>query len=110
MHFATRLIYQQILIGMPAVDESEAPSEVHTCSEGQSYVLSPCDQALGAAGEVNGLSHQHGTHVRGIHGGMISVPGSCKQVLSDGCAADIGVDSNVVDSVVVAEGDTEEVT
>ena len=33
------LIYQQILIGMPAVDESEAPSEVH--SEGESYVLSP---------------------------------------------------------------------
>ena len=36
--------------------------------------------------------------------------GSCKQVLSDGCAADIGVDSIVVDSVVVAEGDLEEVT
>ena len=33
--------------GMPAVDESEAPSEVH--SEGESYVLSPCDQAFGAA-------------------------------------------------------------
>ena len=41
----------------------------------------------------------------GIHGGTVSVPGSCKQVLSDGCAADIGVDSNVVDSVVVAEGE-----
>ena len=27
-----------------------------------------------------------------VHG----VPGSCKQVLSDVCAADIGVDSNVV--------------
>ena len=39
------------------------------------------------------------------------MPGSCKQVLSDGCAADIGVNSNVVDSVVVAaEGDLEEVT
>ena len=82
---------------MPAVDESEAPSEVH--SEVESYVLSPCDQALGAAGGANGLSHQHGTHVQGIHGGMVGVPGSCKQVLSDGCAADIGVDSNVVDSV-----------
>ena len=56
--------------GMPAVDESEAPSEVH--SERGSYVLSPCDQALGAAGGVNGLSHQHGTH-----GGMVGVPGSC---------------------------------
>ena len=94
--------------GMPAVDESEAPSEVH--SEGESYVLSPCDQAFGAAVGTNGLSHQHGTHVRGIHGGMVVVPGSCKQVLSDGCAADIGVDSNVVDSVVAAEGDLEEVT
>ena len=94
--------------GAPAVDESEAPSEVH--SEGESYVLSPCDQTLGAAAGANGLSCQHGTHVRGIHGGMVVVPGSCKQVLSDGCVADIGVDSNVVDSVVVAEGDTEEVT
>ena len=94
---------------MPAVDESEAPSEVH--SEVESDVLSTCDQALGAAGGANGLSHQHGTHVQGIHGGMVSVPGSCKQVSSDGCAADIGVDSNVVDSVVVAaEGDLEEVT
>ena len=72
--------------------------------------MSPCDQPLGAAGEVNGLSHQHGTHVQGIHGGMVSVPGICKQVLSDGCAADIGVDSIVVYSVVVAEGDLEEVT
>ena len=52
--------------GMPAVDESEGTSEVH--NEGESYVLSPCDQALGAAGGVNGLSHQHGTHVQGIHG------------------------------------------
>ena len=33
---------------------------------------------------------------------LVVVPGSCKQVLSDGCAADIGVDSDVVDSVVVA--------
>ena len=45
-----------------------------------------------------------------MHGGMVGVPGSCKQVLPDGCAADIGVVSNVVEGVVVAEGDTEEVT
>ena len=49
--------------GMPAVDESEAPSEVH--SEGESYVLSPCDQTLGAASGANGLSCQHGTHAWG---------------------------------------------
>ena len=86
--------------------EESAPSEVH--SEAQLHVLSKGvgDQVLGAA---DGSCRCYGghVHVQGIHGGMVVVPGSCKEVLLDGCAADI---SGVVDSVVVAEGDLEEVT
>ena len=86
--------------------EESALSEVHR--EAQLHVLSKGvgDQVLGAA---DGSCRRYGghVHVQGIHGGMVVVPGSCKEVLLDGCAADI---SGVFDSVVVAEGDLEEVT
>ena len=74
---------------IPALNQSEAPSEV--LSEGESRVQSCGVQALGAADQ---LSHQQGTsvHVHGmIHEGLVIVPDSCKEVLSNGCAADMGV-------------------
>ena len=83
--------------GTPAVDESEAPSEVH--SGGKSYVLSPCDQTLGAAPGANGLSCQHGTHVRGIHGGMVGVPGSCKLIP---CCIVYGLDRQTLNHILKA--------
>ena len=89
--------------GIPALNQSEAPSEV--LSEGESRVQSCGVQALGAADQ---LSHQQGTsvHVHGmIHEGLVIVPDSCKEVLSNGCAADMGVvdDMSIVDSVVESD-------
>ena len=40
-----------------------------------------------------------------IHEGLVIVPDSCKEVLSNGCAADMGVvdDMSIVDSVVESD-------
>ena len=99
------------LVALPMVHQLEVSEPAEVSSERELHVLSNLsigDQVLDAA---DGSSRQHGgigghVHVQEIHGGMVVVPGSCKEVLLDGRAADI---SNVVDSVVVAEGDLEEV-